>query len=67
MAFWLFIVAMVLSLTYSVVGAVTESPWYLLYALVPALLLTSQWYLPVLAATHPLAHQVAIRRHECDH
>jgi Flp pilus assembly protein TadB len=42
----LFIVAMVLSLTFSVVGAVTESPWYLLYALVPALLLTSQWYLP---------------------
>jgi hypothetical protein len=41
----LFIVAMVLSLTFSVVGAVIESPWYLLYALVPALLPTSQWYL----------------------
>jgi Flp pilus assembly protein TadB len=41
-----FIVAMVLLLTFSVVGAVIESPWYLLYALVPALLLTSQWYLP---------------------
>ena len=41
-----FIVAMVLLLTFSVVGAVIESPWYLLYALVPALVLTSQWYLP---------------------
>jgi Flp pilus assembly protein TadB len=41
-----FIVAMVLLLTFSVVGAVIESPWYLLYALVPALLLTSLWYLP---------------------
>jgi Flp pilus assembly protein TadB len=41
-----FIVGMVLLLTFSVVGAVIESPWYLLYALVPALFLTSQWYLP---------------------
>jgi hypothetical protein len=37
---------MVLSLTSSVVMAVTESPCYLLYVLVPALLLTGQWYWP---------------------
>jgi Flp pilus assembly protein TadB len=43
----LFIVAaMVLLLTSTVGLVVTESPWYVLYALVPALLLTGHWYWP---------------------
>jgi hypothetical protein len=42
----LFVVAMVLLLISALLGAVVESPWYLLYALVPALLLTGHWYWP---------------------
>jgi hypothetical protein len=37
---------MVLLLIYGVVGGLTHSPWDLLYALTPALLLAGQWYWP---------------------
>jgi hypothetical protein len=40
------IIMMVAILVGSVVGAVRESPWALLGALVPAVLLYSQWYWP---------------------
>lgn len=43
---WLFIIVPALVLIGSVVGAVSESPWALLGALVPATLLYTRWYWP---------------------
>jgi hypothetical protein len=43
---WLFIIVLVLILIGSVAGAVSESPWGLLGALVPAALLYTRWYWP---------------------
>jgi Flp pilus assembly protein TadB len=43
---WLFIIVLVLILIGSVAGAVSESPWALLGAIVPAALLYTRWYWP---------------------
>jgi hypothetical protein len=43
---WLFIIVLVLVLIGSVAGAVSESRWGLLGALVPAVLLYTRWYWP---------------------
>ncbi|WBQ06860.1 hypothetical protein [Kribbella sp. CA-293567] len=43
---WLFIIVLVLILIGSIAGAVSESPWGLLGAVVPAALLYTRWYWP---------------------